>query len=173
MARRTFQNDFSSFKLPSGIAVLLASYLISVRSAVFLNIHFSFVLAALIALSFFFGSWELVLLAAMSAFFLNWAPSASAEILFLIAIPILGSLCRKAFPVIEGWFGNIVLIAFGILAFYYASDFGFAFSHMALVAEDATISAAFGTAAFAIFSGIYGERTSSSLRHEKRTRFIR
>lgn len=80
------------------------------------------VLVTLIALACVLDVLQITLLGVIAAWFLNWQPGVSAEIVLLVMIPVLVSLLKGTFPglFLVGYWGAVIL---GVGLWYVAADF--------------------------------------------------
>jgi len=106
-------------------AIKFLEALILLSMAVFLQltlgevsgVWINFPFAALIALSFFLGFWELVITVLIAVFLLNWQPSVSLEMVILAAFPLLSLWLHKLLPW-QIWLSTLVAIFVGFLILY-------------------------------------------------------
>ncbi len=80
------------------------------------------VLVVLIALACVLDVLQIAFLGIIAAWFLNWQPGVSAEVVFLVTIPVAVSLLKGIFPglFLVGYWAAVVL---GVGLWYVAADF--------------------------------------------------
>ncbi len=80
------------------------------------------VLVTLIALACVLDVLQITLLGVIAAWFLNWQPGVSAEIVLLVMIPVLVSLLKGTFPglFLVGYWAAVIL---GVGLWYVVADF--------------------------------------------------
>lgn len=81
------------------------------------GVWISFVLAALITLSFFVSFVELALLVLLAVLVLNWQPAVSLEIVVFALLPIAAFLLRGSLPW-QPWLTSSFFIFLGLFALY-------------------------------------------------------
>lgn len=103
----------------AGAAILFLSLAIEFIFA-FAGWHFELALAVLIAFSFVFDFWELLVFDLLAVFLLNWQPGPSIALIAFAIIPLATYASHRIIHS-EAWIGNLTSIFIGFLVFYIAA----------------------------------------------------
>jgi len=135
------------------IAAVFAVFLACVLQFWFasLGIAVNLILAALIALAFLFGIWEVVFFTVLALFIINWQPAFGEEIVLFGVLPLAAYASHRLFSW-EAWAGSLVAIAAGLVITYGALEPEIFFARPGAFLLDLIGSLLFGAAVFAVLN---------------------
>lgn len=112
-----------------------------------------FVLVGLLAVSFFAGLLELVSFVLLAIWLLGWRTFSAAELLSLIALPLICFWLEKTLPY-KPYINNLVFVFFSAVTFYFLSSRFLFLENAAIFAEIAAADAAIGALLFYILKSV-------------------
>ena len=126
------------------LVVFFAAFLLEIRLAAVIPIEPSFLLAALIALTFFLDFWEVLFLGLLAALFLGYQPVLRPESILVAILPLLMAGARRIIFPFTGWLSNFFGLLAALLLWYGILNFSESLRDPGLLGMDLLLSSLFG-----------------------------
>ena len=139
------------------LIVFFAAFLLEVRLAAVIPIEPRFLLAALIALTFFLDFWEVFFFGLLAALLLGHQPVLRPESILVAVLPLLVSGARRIIFPFTGWLSNFFGFFAALLLWYGILNFSESLRNPGLLGMDLVVSSLFGFFIFQFFRYGYGE----------------
>ncbi|MEK7193653.1 MAG: hypothetical protein AAB652_02585 [Patescibacteria group bacterium] len=153
--RSTRNNVFGKLALVIGIAFL--AFFLTLRYETLFGTRPDFLLATLVAASFFLTFPAFVVVVLFEIFLINWVPVLTPEIIVFGVLPPVIFFFRKIIFPFDGWMWNLVATFLCIVLFYGITGFGIALENVSSFFGNTAVSLMFGALIFRLFGYFYEE----------------
>lgn len=135
------------------ILILFIALFLTARLFPFLGFYADFILAALVTFATFLNFLEIVFLTLLAAFFVNWQPVPSAEMLIFIILPLAAFWIGRAANW-RPWFTAPLAVVLTLTAMYLAFGRNLLLGEPRVFAYDVVLALAFGVLSSAALTKI-------------------